>query len=432
MDEALIARLALLAVLLLGSAFFAGCDIALFSLSDATVHRLKENEGRRGARVAALLEHPQRLLVTVYVGNELINVAISAIATFVALDLFGNVGVAIALGIGVFTLLIFGEITPKAFAHNNNEKVALAAAYPLTIFMWSVYPVQLIVTWISNLFVRILGGGSGGAGGMLDEEDFKSLVEESAGEGIIGEEEKEMIQKVFELGDVTVSEVMTPRTDILALEVDTPLKEAWDKMADAPFARAPVYKQNIDNIVGVLFKKDLLKLDYPPEDDVKLENLIREPYIVPETKMIKELLREFKKRKVHLAIVMDEYGGAQGVATMDDILEELVGQSKQTSGRNGEEIVRIGGGVSRIFSSLPLKKFNEHFKTALAHEEIETVGGYVFHLFGRAPRWGESIAHRGFKFTVEKVKGHRIIELRVVKAEEEEIGSVVEKEGAVK
>ncbi|HEB71429.1 MAG TPA: HlyC/CorC family transporter [Nitrospirae bacterium] len=418
MDDSLIWRFALMAVLLLGSAFFAGCDIALFSLTSATVHRLKQSAGGKGARVAALLANPQRLLVTVYVGNELINVAISAIATFVALDLFGSVGVAISLGFGVFILLIFGEITPKAFAHNNNEKWALAAAYPLTVFMWSVYPVQLIVTWISDLIVRALGGGGDAAGGMLDEEDFKSLVEESAGEGIIGEEEKEMIQKVFELGDVTVSEVMTPRTDILALEVDTPLKEAWDKMADSYFARAPVYKDTIDNIVGVLFKKDLLKLDYPPPEDVNLENLVREPYIVPETKMIKELLREFRKRKVHLAIVMDEYGGAQGIATMDDVLEELVGESKQASGRNGEGIVRLGAGAFRVFSSVSLEKFSGYFETSLKHDEIETVGGYVFHLFGRAPQWGESIEDSGFKFTVEKVKGHRIIEIRVTRAPE--------------
>ncbi len=414
MDDFLTLRLALLAVLLLGSAFFAGCDIALFSLTNTAIHRLKENKGRVGARVAGLLANPQRLLVTIYVGNELINVAISAIATFVALDLFGDIGVALALGAGVFLLLIFGEITPKAFAHNNNERWALAAAYPLTVFMWTIYPVQAVVTWISNLIVRLFGGGDAHEV-MLTEEDFKSLVEESADEGIIDEEEKEMIRNVFELGDMTVSKVMTPRTDILALDVDTPLQEAWDRMAKSYFARAPVYQGNIDNIVGVLFKKDLLKLDYPPPVEVNLKSLVREPFIIPETKMIKELLREFKRRKTHLAVVMDEYGGVQGVATLDDILEELVGESKSAQQRGDDEIIRLGSGFFRVFASLRLEEFNEFFGADLQHGEIETVGGYVFHLFGRAPKWGESVKSDGFKFTVEKVKGLRITELRVIK-----------------
>jgi len=412
MDDWLIFRLALLVLLLGGSAFFAGCDIAFFSLTSAEVVRLKANHGKLGGRVSALLAHPQRLLVTIYIGNELINVAISAIATVVAFDLFPDTGVALFLGAGVLILLTLGEITPKAFAHSNNEKWALAASYPLTIFMYAIYPVQVLVTAITNWLARVFGGEMDTEATLVTEEELKTLMDDSADEGIIGEEEKEMIRGVFDLGDVTVSEIMTPRTDILALELGTALVDAWDKMAFSYFARAPVYDGSIDNIAGVLFKKDLLKLDYPPPGEMTLKDIIKEPFIVPESLMIKELLREFKKRKSHMAVVMDEYGGVQGVVTLDDILEELVGESVGQQ-RNGDEITRLGGGCFRIKASLSLESFNSEFGADLNQGEIETIGGLVFHLFGKAPKWGESIVNGGFQFTVEKVKGHRVTELRV-------------------
>ncbi len=417
MDESSIARLLALVILLAGSAFFAGCDIALFSLTRYQISKLKEANGAFGRKVEELLARPQRLLVTIYIGNELINVAISTIATFIALEIFGELGVAIALGVGVFVLLIFGEIVPKAFAHSNNERWSLMAAYPLTIFMWIVWPVQVVVTWIATIIARIFGGGAAGAEGvMLSEDDLKSLMEESADEGIINEGEKEMIHNVFELGDVAATEVMTPRTDILAIELSTPLKDAWDEMAQSYFARAPVYDKTIDNIAGILFKKDFLKLDYPPPANMTLQSLLREPYIVPETIMIKELLNEFKSRKSHIAVVMDEYGGVQGVVTMDDILEELVGESQNGQNRNGDEVIRFGAGSFRVPASLRIDRFNELLGADIKHEDIETIGGFVFHLFGRAPRWGEKVESDGWKFIVEKVKGHRITELRVKEA----------------
>ncbi|MBI4828304.1 MAG: HlyC/CorC family transporter [Nitrospinae bacterium] len=416
MDEiTLLVRLGLLAALMAGSAFFSGSEIALFSLSNARVMALKESAGRRGARIAALLESPQRLLVTIYIGNELINVAISAIITVIALDLFENVGVALTLGAGVFALLVFCEITPKAYAHDNSELWALAAAHPLSWFMTLIWPAQSLVTWIATLITRPFGGAEGAERGVLSEDEFKLLMEKSAGEGVLGAEEKEMIQNVFELGDVTVGEIMTPRTDIVALEADEPLAQAWETMAQSKFARAPVYEESIDNVIGVLFKKDLLKLPYPPPPEITLRSLLREPFVAPQTIRVKDLLREFKKRKTHMAIVMDEYGGVQGVATMDDVLEELFGESSGPAQKRGI-IARLGGGQFLIPASLELEEFNEFFDTRLSFEEIETIGGYVFHLFGRAPKWGESIESDGFRFIIEKVKGHRILQLRVSRA----------------
>lgn len=406
-------RWVLLPVLLSASAFFSGSEVAFFSLTRLQVEKLGRERGLMGERVAALLSDPQKLLVTLYIANELVNVAISSVMTFLALELFGDAGVALALGAGVFALLVFGEITPKTFAHYSNEKWALLSSVPLTVFMWVISPVQIVVTWLAAGIASWFGGKASSASSMLTEDEIKTLMEKSANEGVIDEGEREMIRSVFDLGDLTVREVMTPRTEILALDVSTPLVEAWGKMAESSFARAPVFHGAIDNIEGVLFKKDLLKLSHPPDPAVTLKSLLREPFIVPETMTINELLREFKKRKSHMAVAMDEYGGVQGVITLDDIISELIGVNPSQIREQGHDVKRAGADTYIIQASMPLEDFSERFNTNLEHEELETIGGYVFHLFGRVPATGESVEAEGLTFTVERLKGRRITELRM-------------------
>ncbi len=413
MESSIALRWAILPLLLSASAFFSGSEVAFFSLSRLQVDRLRQTGGWAGQRVAALLSKPERLLVTLYIGNELVNVAISAVVTFLAIETFGGVWVGVALGIGAFTLITFGEITPKTFAHYTSEKWALISAPVLTAFMLVIYPLQVVVTRAANLISRLLGGKSEADNFVLTEEEIKTLVEEGADKGVIDESESEMIQNVFDLGDLTVGDLMTPRTDILALDVDTPLKDAWDMMAQSSFARAPVYNGTIDNIEGVLFKKDLLKYDYPPPPGLTLKELLREPYIVPVTMTVNELLRGFKKRKRHMAVAMDEYGGVQGIITMDDVIAELIGQTGAPGSAEGELVKPAAGGEYIVSAAMPLDAFNERFGVDLFHDELETVGGYVFHLFGRVPQLGESVKVDGFRFTVEKLKGRRIMEIRL-------------------
>ncbi len=410
MEISYLIRWLLLAFLLAVSAFFSGSEVAFFSLSRMQLEQLKEAGGRAQARAAELLENSERLLVSIYIGNELVNVAISAVSTVIALEAFGDKGLAIAIGAGTFALLIFGEITPKTLAHYHNEKWATIAAYPLTFFMWIIYPVERVVTWLSRNLARIFGASSTSQAAVFSEEELKTIMVKGAHEGVLGEDEKEMIHGVFELGDITISDVMTPRADMLAIEAKMPLKEAWDKLVESPYARAPVYKENIDNITGVLFKKDLLRLPYPPPANVELESLVREPFIVPETMMINDLLRGFKKRKTHLAIAMDEYGGVEGVVTLDDVIAELVGE---TDPDNENEPRKISQDTFRLPASFTIEEFNKQFDTNIHHDEIETIGGYVFHLFGSAPEWGQSIETDGLIITVDGLKGSRITELKL-------------------
>lgn len=413
MEASITIRWAILPLLLTASAFFSGCEVAFFSLSRLQVDRLRHTGGWAGQRVAALLSNPERLLITLYIGNELVNVAISAVITFLAIEAFGGVWVGVALGAGAFLLITFGEITPKTFAHYTNEKWALIAAPFLSAFMLAIYPLQVVVTFTANSISRLLGGKSKADNFALTEDEIKTLVEEGADKGVIDESESEMIQNVFDLGDLTVGDLMTPRTEILALDVNMPLKDAWDKMAQSSFARAPVYNGTIDNIEGVLFKKDLLKYDYPPPSGLSLRDLLREPYIVPVTVSVNELLRGFKKRKRHMAVAMDEYGGVQGIITMDDIIGELIGQTGAHGSAEGELVKPADGGAFIVSAAMPLDDFNERFGVDLSHDELETVGGYVFHLFGRASQQGESVEAEGFRFTVEKLKGRRIMEILV-------------------
>jgi CBS domain containing-hemolysin-like protein len=413
MEASITVRWAILPLLITASAFFAGCEVAFFSLSRLQVDRLRHNGGWAGQRVAELLSKPERLLITLYTCNELVNVAISVVVTYLAIETFDGVWVGVALGAGAFLLITFGEITPKTFALYTNEKWALIAAPFLAVLTVAIYPAQYVVTSAANWISRLLGGKSQADNFALTEDEIKTLVEEGADKGVIDESESEMIQNVFDLGDLTVGDLMTPRTEILALDVNMPLKEAWDRMAQSSFARAPVYNGTIDNIEGVLFKKDLLKYDYPPPPSLALRDLLREPYIAPVTVTVNELLRGFKKRKRHMAVAMDEYGGVQGIITMDDIIAELIGQTGAPGSADGELVKPAADGAYIVSAAMSLDAFNGRFGLGLSHDELETVGGYVFHLFGRASQLGESVEAEGFRFTVEKLKGRRIMEILV-------------------
>ncbi len=406
MDDALIARSILLVALLLLSAFFAGCEVALFSLSQVQLTRLREENGRAGAKISKLLDSPRRLLISIYIGNELVNVAASAVTTFIALELFGDAGLAIALGAGTFALLVVGEITPKTIAHYNNERWALLTVHILSFFIVIIHPAHLVVNYLSSKVVSLWGRPTA-SNSRLTEEELITLVEGVADEGVIDEGEKEMIQNVFEFGDVTVDDVMTPRTEIYALPIETPLKTAWDKLSDTLFSRAPVYEDSTDNVVGILYKKDLLRFDYPPDPKTKLASIVRKPFIVPETMPIDELLRAFKKKKTHVALAMDEYGGLTGLVTMNDVIEELVGET-MTAREGDGYIEKTGPDSYRLSGGLELDRLNEKLNLEIKHDELETVGGYVFHLFGRVPTAGESIEYEGLVFTVEQVNERRI------------------------
>ncbi len=414
MAETSISKVVLLAALLALSAFFAGTEIAFFSLTKIQIERLCKKWSLAGNRIEALLLKPKKLLVTIYIGNELVNVAISAVATLISLELFGSIGLAVSLGAGTFLLLVLGEITPKSIAMKYNENWAVIAAYPLAFFVVVLWPIEVIVTAVSNLGLRLLGHKGDFDKWLIGEEELKSIVGEGAEEGLIDEGEAELIQNVFEFGDAVVSDVMTLRSEIMALEIDTPIEAAWKTLVDSKYARAPLYSGKRDNITGMVYKKDLLKYDFPPPPGLTLKDISRGVYLVSETMAAEELLREFKNRKTHIAVALDEYGQVTGIVTMDDIIGELVGVDKSSSAQTGL-FEKNGENGFKIMAGMEIEDFNDLMATSIKHDDVETVGGYVFHLFGSLPMEGEKTSDGLCNYTVTKIEDRRISELMVEK-----------------
>ena len=401
-------------MLLIFSAFFSACEAAFFSLTSLQLSELKDKKGRWGLLVNNLLEKPRELLITIYIGNELVNIAVSVITTSIFINLFGNIGVGLAIGMGTFLLLVFGEIIPKTLSLQFPQGYSISAAYPLRIFSSLVQPIQKSLTLIAENFISMIGiTFEKNENTAITDDEFRTMVQISEGEGEIDSEESELIHNVIEFGETTVGEVMTPKIDMFTLSIDDKLEDILPRIVENFYARVPVYNKNEDNFSGILFTKDLTKLKHLPPEKFSLKSILRPFLSVPQSKKIKELLQEFKKRKRHMAAVLDEYGSICGLVTLEDILEELVGEIDSEMRFEVKPLSQINENNFRLLATYPITEFNEFFKTQLSEDDYETVGGLVFGLFGRVPRSGEAVAYNNFKFRIEKMKGARILNLHL-------------------
>lgn len=410
MESVLLVRLLLIGILLVCSAFFSGAEAALFSLNTVQVERLRERGGVVGRMIAALLQHPTNLIITFLVGNEIVSVALAVTATSLALLLYGEGGEYMAIVATTIMLLLCGEVTPKSLAVRYPERISQIVAWPIQAFAYAITPLR----WgLRKLVDVVMGAHAERPISLITTEEFKTLVEISEDEGVIDQRERHLIQRVFEFAGHRVYEIMTPRTDIFALEVSEALTTALPKIKDNRFSRIPVYEGTIDQIIGILYAKDLLPYSRHPELEVKLRDLLHAVFFVPESKRIDDLLREFQRNKVHMAIVVDEYGGVSGLVTMEDALEELVGEIVDEF--DIEEILyrQVDPQTYVVSARLPLDEFNATLGVSIPREDADTIGGHVFHLFGELPKRGESVSAHGLTFTIEHIKGTRILEIRV-------------------
>jgi putative hemolysin len=410
LESSVPSRLLLLVLLLILSAFFSGAEAALFSLSTMQVERLKERSGALGRLITAMLKRPTNLIITFLIGNEVVTVALSATATSVALLLYGKGGEYVAIAVTLVLLLFFSEVMPKSIAVRYPERVSLFVARPIQLFAYVIAPLR----WgLRKLVDAVMGEPAERQVSLITDDEFKSFGEIGEDEGIIDQDERDLIQRVFELGDQRVSQIMTPRTDIFALGINEALSAALPKIKEARFSRIPVYEETMDQIIGILYAKDLLPHSRHPELEVTLRDLLHPVFFVPESKRIDELLREFQRNKVHVAIVVDEYGGVSGLVSMEDALEELVGEIVDEF--DTEEVLcqQLDPQTFLVSARLPLDEVNEKFGLSLPREDADTLGGHVFHLFGKLPKRGESVSAHGLTFTIEHIKGTRILEVRV-------------------
>jgi putative hemolysin len=407
-------NLILLLILIILSAFFSGTETALTSISRMRIKHLINNGNKKAKILEELKQKPQRLLVTILIGNNVVNIAASSIATALMLDLFPNeIGIAIATGAMTFLILVFGEITPKTFALKNAEKISLTVAKPILLMETIFFPLIYVFEKISISMNKIFGTGQETS---LTEAELRSIVSLGEEEGAIKSEEKEMIQKVFEFNDTTVSEVMTPLSEIDAIESKTPIKKLKSIIKNTTHSRLPVFNKILDNIYGVLYLKDVLEY-WAKGKPFKLNDLIRKPFFIPDTKKINVLLKEMQKTKTHLAIVINEHGGVIGIISIEDILEELVGEIYDEDDEV-PNINEIKPNLFRVDPQVSIELFNEKFKTKFKSIEHETIAGLIQKKLDKIPKKNDKIKiNKNLTGKITKMKGTRIKEIIIRKKE---------------
>lgn len=405
-------------MILLGlSAFFSSAETALFSLNKVRILQMADEGNKKAQLIMKMLDDPNRLIATVLIGNNIVNIGASAIATSLAIDIFGSQGVGIATGIMTILILFFGEVTPKTFAAQNAEEWALSIAEITRILGLLFLPIIKVMNAFTNIMLRITGKDAK-QDPFITEDELRLLVNVGQEEGLIAESERAMINSIFEFDDTLVKEIMTPRIDIIATDVNESLINVVNIAIDVGHSRIPVYEETIDNIVGIIYAKDLLKI-INKDLNTEVRKLMRPAFYIPETKKVRDLLAELRQAKVHMAIVIDEYGGTAGLVTIEDVIEEIIGDIQDEYDIEEDSIVMLPDGGIRADARASIYDINEALEIDLPDDDFETISGLVFQLLGHIPKEGEEISLGDIKIKVEKILGRRVDKVRVWKEEGE-------------
>jgi CBS domain containing-hemolysin-like protein len=407
-------KLALLGLCLLLSGFFSSSEAALFSLTSLHLHKMKEERFPFFSYVERLLDAPRRLLITILAGNEAVNITLSAVTTALFISFFGERGGLLAIAVATPVLLLFGEAIPKTIGKTYSMRVSSMVS-PLMMLVEKVeFPVVWALERLSGYILRPLRKKGGEGDNAVMEEEFRSLVDAGHEEGIIDAGQRDLIHRVFDLADTTVEDIMTPRVDMFCLPVSTSPQALRREIIEQGYSRVPLYGTGPDDIVGILYARDLLGLMAEGKTPASAEPLLRKPYFVPEERSADQVLRDFQKRSTHVALVVDEYGGISGLVTMEDILEALFGDIYDERDTRERPFHRIDERNLMVSGAMSIDEFNSIAGSSIPSEDFGTVGGFVFHLFGRLPARGDGISCDGLSFVVRKVKGTRILSVRVM------------------
>jgi CBS domain containing-hemolysin-like protein len=388
-----------LVLLLFLSGFFSSAETALFSISKTKARHLAKND-RPGQLINAMKEDPHRLLSTILIGNNVVNVGAAALATSLAIEMFPGYAVGIATGIMTFLILVFGEVLPKSIATRNNVFIARLAIYPIYWLSIVFFPILIFLNFIPRITGKIKKSPH------VTEEELMTIVEAVEEEGQIKEEEKELIHNIFEFDDTAASEIMTPRGDMFVIDVDLPID--LGSILESGYSRIPVIEGDIDHIIGILNIKDLfLHTISGKVEDVR--RIMRAPYFVPENKKLDSLLQQFKKRRNHMAIIVDEHGGVSGLITLEDALEEIVGEIADETDKEESHIVKLKAKEWIVLGKTDIDEINQKIPINIADsKEYDTFSGYVLYKTGRIPQENEEILIDGFSITVKEIDGVRI------------------------
>jgi len=408
------AGVATLAVLMVLSAFFSSSEIAMFSLARHRIDALVEDDMPGAETVASLKEDPHRLLVTILVGNNLVNIAMSSIATGLLGYYLSQGQAVIAATFGVTALvLLFGESAPKSYAVENTESWALSIAGPLKWSERFLYPLVVTFDYLTRVVNQVTGGRAAIETSYVTRSEIQDMIKTGEREGVIEEDEREMFQRIFRFNNTIAKEVMTPRLDMVAVSKESTIEEAIQTCTQAGHERVPVYDGELDNVIGVVSLEDLVReYLYGETEDVELDDLIQPTLHVPESKNVDDLLQEMQDERVQLVVVIDEFGTTEGLLTTEDITEEIVGEILE-----GEEelpIDFVDDDTVRVRGEVNIEEVNEALEIDLPEgEEFETIAGFIFNRAGRLVEEGEMFKYENVELTVEHVENTRIMKARV-------------------
>ena len=403
------------------SAFFSGSETAFFSLTKSVINQFKKSRSKNKNKVAGLLQDSKKLLISIIIGNTVVNVSIATLAAIFTtrfshnFELNKNLILIIDVVVITFVILFFSEIIPKIFASKTTKKLAPKLVYPLTFFYYIFYPLSVLLESITGIISTWIGIDKDKH--YLSEDELRTLVEVGEEKGALLKDEKEMIHSIFEMGETTAKEIMVPRTDMVCIENGASINQVLSLIKEKLHSRIPVYQESVDNILGILYVKDLLPLIKKRNlVDFDLTKFTRTPYYVPEQKKINELLREYQTEKIHMAIVVDEYGGTSGIVTLEDVIEEIVGEIQDEHDIESPLYQKLNENTFIVNASMALEEINDELNLDLPTEEgVETLAGFLLGQFGNVPKSKETITWNGYEFLIEKATKKRIHQVKIIK-----------------
>jgi len=408
------------AALILLNGFFVAGEYGLVTTRQTRIRELEARGNRRARTVLNILSDPPRFIAAMQLGVTGTSLGIGALGEQALAKVFDPIlasflAFTLAFLIITFLHVVIGELVPKGIALQHSETVALAVSAPVRGFFLLLKPLIWVLQRSTELILRVFGlEPPGGDMEVYSEAELKMLLSRSREEGEIEQQEQEMLYKVFDFADKEVSAVMVPRPEVVALSVELPPEEALAAMIESPYTRYPVYRESLDHVIGILHVRDLFSAIVDRGiSGVEIESMVRAAHIVPETKDLAALLAEFRRDNQHMAIVVDEYGDLEGIVTLEDLLEEIVGEIEDEFDLPDESIEHLDNGCLRIHGTFPIDDFNEQFHRSLPIEDYHTIGGFVFGLLGRAPEPGDEVKADGTRFKVLEVEGSRIERLEV-------------------
>lgn len=422
-------RLCILLLLLALSAFFSSAETALTTVNRIRMRTLAENGHKQAELVIKIVEDQGKMLSAILIGNNVVNLYASSLATILASELFGSRAVGAATGILTLLILVFGEITPKTVSTLSSEMISLKYAPFIYTLMWVLTPVIFLVNQLSMLVLRLLRVDPNKKPESITEDELRTIVEVSHEEGVIQMEEKKMITNVFDFGDNLAKDIMVPRIDMTFINVEATYDELLEIFREEKYTRFPVYEESTDNVIGIINVKDLLLLE--GKENFSIRDFLRQPLYTYEFKKAAELMVEMRKTLNNIVIVLDEYGATAGLITLEDMLEEIVGEIRDEYDEDEEEsVVELEPGQYRVNASLKLDDLNECLDLKLESEDYDSLGGLVIGLLDHLPEEGEEVTHDGLRMVVEHMDKNRIETILLYLPEEAEEGESLEEEMA--